>query len=912
MKQVTSFSRDITEREEFERELDRRARLLDISSEAIFAWEFDGPIVYWNAGAEELYGFAAGEAVGKVSHDLLSTVHPDGMQAFRTKLERDGEWMGEVTHTTNAGEAVTVESRQQLVDTCGRLVVLETNRDVSERRRAEQIAARAGRTLRALSDSNQALVRATTEAEFLQEACRIIVEHCGHQMVWIGYARDDEDQNIIPVASAGFEVGYLETLHLTWNDTERGRGPTGTAVRERTPVACSDMLADARFAPWRDEAVKRGYRSSLAVPICGSGEAIGAVTIYSGRADAFSDGEVQLLVELAGDLAVGIQTLRLRDEHAAVELERERLLVQEQDLAEELAAANEELQAQNEELAAAEDQVRSQHEELLAQHSELEETYRLSQALNSLGSRMSASLDFREILHQVLAGSAEALGADKGVLELVNDGQWTVERLIGLNPALKGCVLEPAGVGLESEAVAGRTPLIVAVGQSRGGAKVLERLDAKSALVLPLIARGSVVGAAIFGHSERPGHFTDRHLEFARSVSLAAGLALTNSLLYSDIQRSADKRALEARLSESLSDMGMLGTVGAEQEHILRAMVDQAMDAAEADSAKLFRREADRWVVQYVGGEELPSGVLESESIDQACVEWVQREKRPLVKSHELAEASGSASEFTILAPLMMRGEIVWLLDLGYREKPVFASSHEEWASRLSFKMSLVLENAALYQDQRSTLKQLEQALLSYPQSLPGIEVGHAYQAAGADSEIGGDFYDVYGLSDNRVAIVIGDVCGKGIGAAMLAALIRNGLRAFLSENEDVSSAVAKLNLLLLRNSPRTSFATLFCGILDSRAGEMNYISAGHPPSMVWRQSAGGVNELMLTSPVVGVFPDAKFAEERTCLGVGDLLLLYTDGIMEARRGGEIFGRQAWPVSSRPSTPLPRVKWQPG
>jgi serine phosphatase RsbU (regulator of sigma subunit) len=81
---------------------------------------------------------------------------------------------------------------------------------------------------------------------------------------------------------------------------------------------------------------------------------------------------------------------------------------------------------------------------------------------------------------------------------------------------------------------------------------------------------------------------------------------------------------------------------------------------------------------------------------------------------------------------------------------------------------------------------------------------------------------------------------------------------------------------------------------------------------MVWRQSAGGVNELMLTSPVVGVFPDAKFAEERTCLGVGDLLLLYTDGIMEARRGGEIFGRQAWPVSSRPSTPLPRVKWQPG
>ncbi len=178
---------------------------------------------------------------------------------------------------------------------------------------------RRNRTLHALGHSNRALVHAQTEAELLEEVCRIIVHDCDYAMVWIGYAENDEARSVRPVASAGFEAGYLETLHVTWADTERGRGPTGTAIRTGRPCQCTDMLTDPKFAPWRDEAIARGYASSLVLPLLSGGQAFGAVTIYSRLPQGFSDDEVKLLSELAGDLAQGITTIRLRAAHQRAE-----------------------------------------------------------------------------------------------------------------------------------------------------------------------------------------------------------------------------------------------------------------------------------------------------------------------------------------------------------------------------------------------------------------------------------------------------------------------------------------------------------------------------------------------------------------------------------------------------------------
>jgi len=196
--------------------------------------------------------------------------------------------------------------------------------DVTLKRQAEQELKKLYRTLHALNESNQAMMRARDESTFLQDVCRIIAQDCGYSMVWIGYADEGEGKPIIPVAHAGFGRRYLDKLNLTWADTERGRGPTGTAIRTGRPVLCRNMLVDPNFAPWREEALKHGYASSLAVPLIWGGKAFGAITVYVKEVDYFSEDEVKLLAELAGDLSYGITMIRLNAANARAEEELRR------------------------------------------------------------------------------------------------------------------------------------------------------------------------------------------------------------------------------------------------------------------------------------------------------------------------------------------------------------------------------------------------------------------------------------------------------------------------------------------------------------------------------------------------------------------------------------------------------------
>ncbi len=182
--------------------------------------------------------------------------------------------------------------------------------------RASEISLKgSNRTLQALSRSNQGLLRADSEARLLQDVCDIIIRDCGHVMVWIGYAEQDDAKSVRPVAWAGVEGGFLEKLDVTWRDTPLGRGPTGRAIRTGRPALVRDVRADPDFSPWLERSEHQGYRSALSLPLLNQGRAFGAVTLYSPHPDAFSEQEADLLTELAGDLGYGISTLRLRLEH---------------------------------------------------------------------------------------------------------------------------------------------------------------------------------------------------------------------------------------------------------------------------------------------------------------------------------------------------------------------------------------------------------------------------------------------------------------------------------------------------------------------------------------------------------------------------------------------------------------------
>jgi PAS domain S-box-containing protein len=185
---------------------------------------------------------------------------------------------------------------------------------IIERKQSRKKLMKLNRSLRILSACNKALAYAAVETEFIEDICRIVVEEGKYRMAWVGFCEHDKDKSILPAAQWGYEENYLNSLNLSWADNERGQGPTGTAIRTRKVCVVQHILTDPRFELWRADALRQGYASSASVPLCCEGECIGALSIYAAESNAFNADEVNLLTELAGDLAQGITALRMKAE----------------------------------------------------------------------------------------------------------------------------------------------------------------------------------------------------------------------------------------------------------------------------------------------------------------------------------------------------------------------------------------------------------------------------------------------------------------------------------------------------------------------------------------------------------------------------------------------------------------------
>jgi len=197
--------------------------------------------------------------------------------------------------------------------------------EIAERMRVEEELRAANRTLRTINRCNEALVRATEEIELVEAICRILVEDGGMRMAWVGYREENAAQGIRRVGHAGFDDGYLDLIDVSWADAPTGQGPTGTAIRTGELCWADDIATDPRFRPWQDEALRRGYRSALALPLKSNGTAFGALILYADRPCAFDEQTRSHFTDLANDLAYGVMAIRTRVERARVEAELRRI-----------------------------------------------------------------------------------------------------------------------------------------------------------------------------------------------------------------------------------------------------------------------------------------------------------------------------------------------------------------------------------------------------------------------------------------------------------------------------------------------------------------------------------------------------------------------------------------------------------
>ena len=314
---ILAEGRDITARKRAEERLrnsEEKFRMLAESSAFAIMMHQGDLWIYANRAAEQISDYTEVELCGMHFWDI---VHPD----YRDMVKERGHNRQQGKDVPRAYEfkVITKNGAEKWVSLTGNPIRYEDKptalisvTDITERKRADEELIRVNRALRMLSDTNQALIRIADEMTLLNEVCRVTVEVGGYRMAWIGLAQNDEAKTVRPVVHAGFESGYVESANLTWADNERGRGPGGIAIRTGQPCINRNIPLDPAFAPWREAAIQHGYKSNIALPLISEGQTFGVLEIYSVNADAFDANEVEILKEMAGDLAFGINALRTR------------------------------------------------------------------------------------------------------------------------------------------------------------------------------------------------------------------------------------------------------------------------------------------------------------------------------------------------------------------------------------------------------------------------------------------------------------------------------------------------------------------------------------------------------------------------------------------------------------------------
>lgn len=325
--------RDITERTKAKQVLkeseEKFHSITRTAQDAIIIMNDEGIITYWNESATNMFGYTIEEAIGKALHPLLAPeqfheAHRIGFSHFIKTGE--GPAIGktiELIALKKDGSEFPIELSLSGNKKDGKWEAIGIIRDITERKRTDDLIRRSNRALRTLSAGNMALVQARSEGELLQSVTDVIVKEGGYSLAVVDYAEDNPEKTITPMAWSGliWQNDWIKVL--SWSETSTNQMPVSKVIRTAITQVTRNIAEESEFTLWRDNAIARGYAASIALPLMDGEKVFGALNIYASEANVFSEEEVEeirLLEELANDLAYGIITLRTRASHERQEM----------------------------------------------------------------------------------------------------------------------------------------------------------------------------------------------------------------------------------------------------------------------------------------------------------------------------------------------------------------------------------------------------------------------------------------------------------------------------------------------------------------------------------------------------------------------------------------------------------------
>lgn len=515
---------------------------------------------------------------------------------------------------------------------------------------------------------------------------------------------------------------------------------------------------------------------------------------------------------------------------------------------------------------------------------------------------LNSDLELQQLLKNVLRILTDYLNAEASAIYLTNYGAGEPELFTF---SVDGNVINrprpPAeGIGVAARIIETQQPILINDFNAEEALKccVDEKLglSSRNLIATPIFHKEQLLGVIEVANKKGGSDFGETDLTIMKALSEQIGLAVSNA----ELIRNLRKKNIE---NQSLYEVGKLLSGKLELEELLQIIIEQVFNLVKARLATIYLVDPRDGSIREVVSMGVPPD-YESKltmKIGEGITGWVAKTGQSAVinnvaeNRHYVPLLPETKSEIAV--PLLTRGKVIGVFNVESDQLNAYSKEDLELLETFASQAAISIERTLLYtqslqqkafKDELDIARRIQQTFL--PKSGPQF---HDYDIAGLNipsEAVGGDYYDFINIVDNQCGVAIGDVSGKGIGAALIMATFRASLKAEIRNNFAIRTILGKVNGLLYESIERENYVTAVYGVLDIRNHIFTYSNAGHPSPLLFKANRD-IQELTCGGYAIGMFANSVYEEASIYLGRDDILLLYTDGVTEAQNErGEEFG----------------------
>lgn len=504
--------------------------------------------------------------------------------------------------------------------------------------------------------------------------------------------------------------------------------------------------------------------------------------------------------------------------------------------------------------------------------------------------RFNATLEYEELIGQVLNLVTSAVDAEAALVFRVDHSRSDMKMRFMKCPECKVKVFfQEFGSGVVGAVAEYREPVIVndieevsevekEIGRKAG-------VEIRNLISVPLIGKGQMIGV-IEAFNKQDGPFTETDLDILVGLANQIAVAIDNAYLY----RAVRQEALEKNL---LYEIGMKLSGTLELDELLKEILNTLQKVLDYSAGGIFLIEPEKDEVGSiftVGYDDRYQGKLQLK-IGQGLIGSVAKLGEtvivPDVSKDTRYVNARPKTKSEIVVPIKLSDKTIGVLNLESDNIDAYDNHTAALLSAFAAQAAISIERTRLHQkivqgrkidEQLSITREIQRSFL--PDSNPQI---HGYDIAGTNipsEQVGGDYYDFIPIVEGQTGIVIGDVSGKGIPAALIMASFRSSLIAEIRNNYSIATICRKVNSLVYESVRAGSFVSAVYGVLDSKNHIFTFSNCGHNLPVHIKKS-GEIDYLKEGGQVMGVSPDVQYEQRPAILGVGEVVVLYTDGVTE-------------------------------